>query len=135
MATNGNGYTPRLKELYESDLRARLKDLAPIGVMLQRGLLKGSTASEHERELKELYRIDDIYQEPELLLAARRSKADEEVSSTQLAWVACVRRAAEGTEVEKFDPDALGHLANRLTQIVAALRALSVVDSAERVKG
>jgi large subunit ribosomal protein L5 len=24
--TNGNGYTPRLKELYESELRARLKD-------------------------------------------------------------------------------------------------------------
>ena len=26
MAINGNGYTPRLKELYEGDLRARLKD-------------------------------------------------------------------------------------------------------------
>ena len=26
MAENGNGYTPRLKELYERDLRARLKD-------------------------------------------------------------------------------------------------------------
>jgi HTH-type transcriptional regulator/antitoxin HigA len=100
-------------------LRARLKDLAPIGVMLQRGLLKGSTASEQERELKELYRIDDIYQEPELLLAARRSKADEEVSSTQLAWVACVRRAAEDIQVGKFDADALADLAGRLTQIVA----------------
>lgn len=107
------------EQLSDVRLRARLKDLAPIGVMLQRGLLTGSTASEQELELKELYRIDDIYQEPELLLAARRSKADEEVSSTQLAWVACVRRAAEGTEVKKFDPDALADLAGRLTRIVA----------------
>lgn len=107
------------EQLSDVRLRARLKDLAPISVMLQRGLLKGSTASEQELELKTLYRIDDIYQEPELLLAARRSKADEEVSSTQLAWVACVRRAAEDVEVEKFDPDALAELGSRLTQIVA----------------
>jgi len=26
MATNGNGYTPRLKSLYEQELRLRLKD-------------------------------------------------------------------------------------------------------------
>ncbi len=107
------------EQLSDVRLRARLKDLAPIGVLMQRGLLKGSTASEQERELKQLYRIDDIFQEPELLLAARRSKADEEVSSTQLAWVACVRRAAEGSAAEKFDPDALADLASRLTRIVA----------------
>lgn len=107
------------EQLNDVRLRARLKDLAPIGVMLQRGLIKGSTASDQERELKALYRIDDIYQEPELLLAARRSKAHEDVSSTQLAWVACVRRAAEGVAVEKFAPDDLGDLASRLTQIVA----------------
>ena len=107
------------EQLSDVRLRARLKDLAPIGVMHQRGLIKGSTPSEQERELKELYRIDDIYQEPELLLAARRSKADEVVSSTQLAWVACVRRAAEGSAVEKFDPDGLADLASRVTQIVA----------------
>lgn len=107
------------EQLSDVRLRARLKDLAPIGVMVQRGLLNGSSAAEQERELKQLYRIDDIFQEPELLLAARRSKADEEVSSTQLAWVACVRRAAEGRAVEKFDPGALADLASRLTRIVA----------------
>jgi large subunit ribosomal protein L5 len=36
MATNGdNGYTPRLKELYESDLRARLKDELGLGSIMQ----------------------------------------------------------------------------------------------------
>jgi HTH-type transcriptional regulator/antitoxin HigA len=107
------------EQLSDVRLRARLKDLAPIGVMLQRGLIKGSMPSEQERELKDLYRIDDIYQEPELLLAARRSQAKEAVSSTQLAWVACVRRAAEGRTAQKFHREALEDLASRLTQIVA----------------
>lgn len=106
------------QQLSDVRLRARLKELAPINVMRQRGLIRGSTPAQQERELKELYRIDDIYAEPELLLAARRSKADEVVSSTQLAWVACVRLAARDKVVEKFDPDGLEDLASRLTRIV-----------------
>jgi len=35
MATNGNGYTPRLKELYEGDLRARLKDDLGLSSVMQ----------------------------------------------------------------------------------------------------
>jgi large subunit ribosomal protein L5 len=35
MATNGNGYTPRLKEVYESDLRARLKDDLELSSVMQ----------------------------------------------------------------------------------------------------
>ena len=34
-STNGNGYTPRLKELYESDLRARLKDELGLSTVMQ----------------------------------------------------------------------------------------------------
>jgi large subunit ribosomal protein L5 len=33
--TNGNGYTPRLKELYESELRARLKDDLGLSSVMQ----------------------------------------------------------------------------------------------------
>lgn len=106
------------KQLGDVRLRARIKDLGPIGVMHERGLIKGSTPAEQEKELKALYRIDDIYQDPELLLAARRSKADEAVSSTQLAWVACIRRVAEGMESGTFDSTALADLASRLTRVV-----------------
>lgn len=106
------------EQLGDVRLRARIKDLAPIGVMHERGLIQGSTPAEQEEELKALYRIDDIYQDPELLLAARRSKADEAVSSAQLAWVACIRRAAERMESKKFDPAALEDLASRLTRLV-----------------
>lgn len=107
------------EQLGDVRLRARLKELAPMSVLHQRGLIKGSTPIEQEREIKKLYRIDDIYDDPELLIAARRSKSDEKVSSTQLAWVACVRRAAEELQVQKFDLEALEQLAGRLTQIVA----------------
>ncbi len=99
-------------------LRARLKDLAPIAVMRQRGLIHGATPAEQERELRELYRIDTIYDEPQLLVAARRSKTDTAVSSIQLAWVACVRRAAETMGIRNFDRGAFTNLASRLTRIV-----------------
>lgn len=118
------------EQLSDVRLRARLKDLAPIGVMHQRGLIKGATPSEQESELKELYRINDIHEEPELLVAARRSKADEKVSSTQLAWVACVRRGAEGMDVDRFDPEALEDLAGRLTRIIASPKDVAILPSA-----
>ena len=111
---------PAQQQLSDVRLRARLKDLAPISVMRQRGLITGSTPSRQEQELKLLYGIDDIYDDPELLIAARRSKADEKVSSTQLAWVACVRRVAGDRRVKKFDLDALEHLASHLTRTVTS---------------
>ena len=106
------------ENLSDVRLRARLKDLAPIGVMHERGLIKGTTASEQARELMELYRLDDIYQDPELLVAARRARPDEAVSSSQLAWVACVRRAAQGRVVSEFDPEGLETLARKLTRLL-----------------
>lgn len=104
------------EQLSDVRLRARLNDLAPIGVLLKRGLITGSSPREQEAELKELYGIGDINDEPTLLAAARRTKANEKVSGTQLAWVACVRRAAAGRGAKRFDPDALEHLAIQLTR-------------------
>lgn len=106
------------EQLSDVRLRARLKELAPIGVLRQRGLIKGSTLRDQERELKSLYKIEDLYDEPGILVAARRSKTDERVSSTQLAWIACVRRKAEHLKVDSFDRDALETLASRLTRII-----------------
>lgn len=104
------------EQLSDVRLRARLKDLAPMSVMRQRGLITGSTLQDQEQELKQLYGIADIDADPKLLVAARRTKADERVSSTQLAWVACVRRAATERKVRKFDADALEHLCSHLTR-------------------
>lgn len=107
------------EQLNDVRIRARLKELAPISVMHQRGWIRGSTPSEQARELRELYRIDDLDEEPELLMAARRSAAAGQVTSTQLAWVACVRQRASSLEVAGFHLKDLERLAGRLTRIVS----------------
>lgn len=98
-------------------LRARLNDLAPIGIMRKRGLIVGATPAQQEIELKELYRITDIKDDPKLLLAARRSQFHKKISNTQLAWVACVRRKAETLNASSYKPEQLHDLASQLTRI------------------
>lgn len=73
---------------------------------------------EQEAELEALYGIADIYDEPELLVAARRSQPDAVVSSTQLAWIACVRAKAAPMTVGAYSQDGLVDLAARLTSEV-----------------
>ncbi len=109
---------PSQNLLREVRLRARLKDLAPTSVLRQRGLIKGDTLEKQEEELKQLYRIEDVYDEPKILVAARRSKLDDSVSSTQLAWIACIRRKAETTQVQTFDRNGLGEVAGQLTRLL-----------------
>lgn len=99
-------------------LRARLKELAPIAVLRRHGFVIGDTPREQARELCELYRIDDIYDEPGILVAARRAKSDDTVSSTQAAWIACVRHRAELTQIGKFSRVGLERLAERLTRLI-----------------
>ncbi len=113
------------ESLIDVRLRARLKELAPIGVLKQRGILTGSTPREQEAELKRLYRIDDIFDDPEVLVAARRSKDDQIVSSTQLAWVVCVRQKAETLKVGPYNQRRLKILAAQLTRIVDGPAAIN----------
>jgi len=108
-------------------LRARLNDLAPIGIMRKRGLIVGATPAEQEIELKELYRITDIKSDPQLLAAARRSQFHEKISNTQLAWVACVRRKAESRSASSYKPDQLQDLASRLTRIIRSPSTLTTL--------
>ena len=81
-------------ELDKVRRRARLNKLAPVSALMKRGIIRGRTVDEQEAELRELFELDDINDEPEFVLAARRSNASEELSAAQFAWVACVRRAA-----------------------------------------
>lgn len=110
-------------------LRARLNDLAPIGVMRKRGLLTGATPAEQEIELKGLYRIDDINKEPTLALAARRSQLQKRISNVQLAWVACVRRKAVSADASQYSPERLEDLASRLTRIVRSPSEISILPA------
>src|ERR1700691_770515 len=82
------------RELSEVRRRARLNELAPMSILVKRGIVRGLTTDEQESEVKELFELDSIYDEPAFALAARRSNKGEEFSPVQLAWVACVRRKA-----------------------------------------
>lgn len=105
-------------QLDDVRLRARLKELAPISVLLDRGLIRGRTPREQKLEIESLYGISDIYDEPDLLAAARRSQPDDIVSSTQLSWIACVRAKAEPMSVSPYSREGLVELAKRLTSEV-----------------
>ena len=108
------------RELGKVRRRARLNALAPVAALVKRGIIRGRTIDEQEAELKELFELDDINDEPGFLVAARRSNTSEELSATQLAWVACVRHAAR-TRVASapFSAGKLADLAAQLPRILA----------------
>jgi HTH-type transcriptional regulator/antitoxin HigA len=99
-------------------LRARLKELAPISVLLERNFIRGRTPQEQKQEIETLYGLTDIFDEPQLLAAARRSTPTDTVSATQLAWIACVRAKCMSLSVAAYSRKGLTELAKRLTSEV-----------------
>ncbi len=100
-------------------LRARLKELAPVAVLLDRGFIKSQTPKGQERELLRLFKIDAIYQEPEIWANARRSRPGDKISSTQLVWIACVRQRAEAMQVSPYSREGLQELAQYLPKVLS----------------
>ena len=101
--------------------RARLNNLAPLSALTKRGIIQGRTVDEQEAELKELFELNDINDEPEFVLAARRGNASEELSAAQVAWVACVRREARARTVSaSFSKKRLTGLAAELPRLLSA---------------
>jgi HTH-type transcriptional regulator/antitoxin HigA len=100
--------------------RARLNALAPMSALVKRGIIQGRTLEEQEAELKELFELNDINDEPEFALAARRSNASDQLSATQAAWVACIRREARTRPAPaQFSARKLADLAAELPRILA----------------
>ena len=99
--------------------RARLNALAPINTLRKRGVLVGRTLDELETEVRDLFEIVSIDDEPAVTLAARRSNGDEPVSPVQKAWVACVRRTARAqTDLQPYSKKKLLHLATELPTLL-----------------
>jgi HTH-type transcriptional regulator / antitoxin HigA len=109
------------RDLNEVKLRARLNELAPIPVLRKRRILKGSTPAHMAEEIKDLYQLEDIFDEPTFLTAARRANADEPLSPTQKAWLACARRKARSRHARTYDPKALKDLAAQLPKILSSV--------------
>jgi HTH-type transcriptional regulator/antitoxin HigA len=100
--------------------RAWLNRLAPVSVLLKRGLIKGRTLDQLEAELQDLFELSNIQDEPAFLVAARRSNATDDLTATQLAWVACVRRQARRASVATFSEGKLKDLGAALPGTLTA---------------
>jgi len=82
------------RELHDVSRRARLNALAPVPLLVKRKIIRGRTLDEQETEIMKLYGLRDIKDDPSFVLAAKRSNTKEELSTLQLAWVACIRQVA-----------------------------------------
>ena len=106
------------EELSEVRLRARLNALAPISVLRKRGIVTSATIHEQVEEVKKLFKISDIMDEPQLRVAARRSNCAEPLTATQNAWLACVEQALPPPPVATYSQTDLVSLAQRASRIV-----------------
>ena len=98
--------------------RARLSALVPMPELRRRGVVPEGDLATEERAVCELLGIPSPDVSPYFSVAARRSDEGEPLSPPQLAWIACVRRAASSLPVREFDAAALGDLAASLTRTV-----------------
>lgn len=101
-------------ELQDVRLRARLKELGPVPVLLKRGFLTQATPQGQAEELQRLYGLSNIEDEPDFVLAARRANPSEHLTPTQTAWVACVRARAADIKVKPLSRQGLVKLAEQL---------------------
>jgi len=98
--------------------RARLNQLAPISALVKRGIMRGRTVEDQEAELRDLFELGDIDEEPAFLIAARRSNVADDITPTQLAWVACVRQRARQSSPRSYSRRKLERLAADLPAMV-----------------
>ena len=98
-------------------LRARLRELAPVATLVRRGALSASSPQRQAEELKRLYGMRSLDDQPKQQLAAKRANEGEELTSTQLAWTALARRQAEVLATAEYSPAALRRLVKKLPSI------------------
>ena len=97
--------------------RARLNEKGPIQLLKKRGFLSDTTLDVLESEVKELFELDSLDDEPAFAVAAKRANPDEKISLLQVAWVACVRKKARQLPPEKrYSRGDLRKLAARLSR-------------------
>ena len=106
------------KRLDDVRLRARMKELAPMSLLVGRGIIRSNDLNDQAEELRKLYKMDQLSDFPSQLIAARRTNPLEQLTPTQLAWTAWAQARAESQETAKFSKLALEMLAPQLSQLV-----------------
>ena len=113
------------QQLEEVRLRARLKELAPVAVLRKRGVITETTTRGQAEQLRRLFGLESIFDDPLLPIAARRSNLSERVSPTQSTWLACVRREAERLAISPYSSRRYRALCERLSRDMGTPSAFS----------
>jgi HTH-type transcriptional regulator/antitoxin HigA len=107
------------EELSDVRVRARLNDLA-ISALRNQGIITSTTTAGQVEEVKKLYNLPDVMDEPQLRIAARRGNDAEPLTPTQKAWLACVERDLPPKPLANYSQKALRELARDISSKVRA---------------
>jgi HTH-type transcriptional regulator/antitoxin HigA len=100
--------------------RVRMYELAPIADMEKRGWIRsGLTDDQLEAELCRFFGINALDQEPEVLVAARKTDRLSTLNSVQRAWCCRARQLAAAAQAKPFSPSRLDAAERRLRQLAA----------------
>jgi len=112
-------------ELDEVRRRATLSERVPVALLIKRGFLAAGSVAQQERDIAELYGVDELDQSS-FLLAARRSSLEGSLTPIQLAWVRCVHKVAlEKLPAQPYSTSGLRQLAVSLARDLARADAFA----------
>jgi HTH-type transcriptional regulator/antitoxin HigA len=98
-------------------IRAILRELAPVAALVRRGEISAGPPRRQAEDLKRLYGMRSLDEQPVQQLAAKRANPGEELTSTQLAWTALARRGAELQPTSDYSSAKLKRVAKNLPGI------------------
>lgn len=99
--------------------RAALRSRFPVTLLLKRGWIEpAKDIGTLEERVLAFYRLSTLEAEPAFRCAARRTQAQEPLTSVQLAWLFRVRQLAEAMGVPAFDERRLRQELPRLRQFL-----------------
>ncbi|WP_237184976.1 HigA family addiction module antitoxin [Rothia nasimurium] len=83
------------EKLSNIERKARQRELAPVSLLIKRGIVQAGTLDEIDQQLLDLYEVDSFDTKSSYSLAARKTDSTDEISATQLAWALSVRKKAK----------------------------------------
>lgn len=95
--------------------RARLRTVAPVSLLVNRGFVTATDLEGQSREVLGLLGMTSFDDTPSIEFAARRSNSEEDVTGLQRAWVSCVKRRAQERVVEPYSSSSLNDAARGLS--------------------
>ena len=109
-------------------VRSRLRSLVPVRELQRRKWLPETDDVEVlERAVCDLLEIKTLDEEPSLVLAARRSNAQETLTAEQIAWIAYVASVGEMRSTAPLDLEQLASFAAGMTTTLSEPRDLASI--------